>query len=222
MPIGAITMPIGAITTPTGVITMPIYAITRDRSGRSRWAVFRNWTLNSVDAFSEAVPGKAKWSIGYGRAFATSRMSDLGDCAIATYAPLVFRFVVDPVPIPEELDEPMTASVIFRGVEIYARDRLLQHSAVQEFAYNLMMYGEWSEGEQEMLVQNGLLHGWQYSFSPIGPEAAASSDLSVIGMLSKIISRCYLDGAKNTIHSASVSPILEPGGVSYRHRKTKW
>lgn len=35
-------MPIGVITMPIRAITMPIYVITTDRSGRSRWAVFRS------------------------------------------------------------------------------------------------------------------------------------------------------------------------------------
>lgn len=177
------------------------------------WEGIGGWTLNRLQAFTPGVAGEQRWSIRYPRAMATSEMAWLGDCTVATRAPLRFRVLLDP-----EKSEPMPPgslgkfTVTLAGVELLSQDRLLRGVAAR-IAWRLLWYGSWDEVEQESHSDGDTLLWVDHVMGPAGWDDAPPSpnDPVPVGTLSGMISNAYLRGAKKTVHTTATDGILEPG-----------
>jgi hypothetical protein len=176
------------------------------------WEEMSTWTLNSLDAFAQGRQGESKWTLDFARAITTNEMRTLGDRTIATLAPLRLRVHVDP-----EQSDPMPSSdatmkVVIAGVELLSQDRVLSGPAAQ-IAWKLIWYGHWGEVDQELHVQDGRL---LWIDNLIGPpewddHRPAPGAPVFVSALSEMISRVYLRGASNTVHSTADPEALEPG-----------
>ena len=176
------------------------------------WEEIGVWTLNHLKAFEPGEAGVKKWSINFPRAVATSEMESLGDCTVATRAPLVFRLKVDPElsgPVPPGGGEMI---VRFKRAQLLSQDRPLTGLAAK-IAWRLIWFGRWGEVDQELGVEEGRLVQIDFIIGPpewtdIRPDPM---DMVPIGSLSQMISQAYLSGAEGTIHTTSKGPVLQPG-----------
>ena len=185
------------------------------------WEDIGIWTLNSLEAMEAGKAGKRSWSICYERAFVTSEMNRLGDCMIATAPPIRFRILVDgekSEPMPQKDGE---ANIVVAGVQLLSQDRVL-FGLARRIGWILMRFGDWEEWEPEFKEKNGKLIHIDYPVGPPDIDEVAHPQVPMIGSLSKIISRCYLEGARNTVHTTSSSEVLEPGFMGQRLIPRDW
>jgi hypothetical protein len=177
------------------------------------WEGIGAWTLNRLKAFVPGSIGTQRWSIKYPRALATSEMALLGDCTVATRAPLRFRVLLDP-----DKSDPMPPgslgkfTVTLKGLQLLSQERPLRGLAAQ-IAWRLLWYGGWDEVEQESHYEADRLLWVDHVIGPPGwDEEPPEADQPVfVASLSAMISNAYLRGAKHTIHSTTKGGVLEPG-----------
>lgn len=184
------------------------------------WEDLALWTLNSIDAFEVGEAGRRRWSISFARAFTTNEMILVGDCQISTPPPLRFRVLIDgdhSDPMPEGGGE---MRIQLRGIQLLSENRVLDGIG-RKIAWTLMWFGTWEEWEQEIEQHDGKLVHIDF---PIGPPDAKSDarQMPIIGGLSQIITRCYLEGAKQTVHSTSDSDVLRPGFMGEQFIPDNW
>lgn len=187
------------------------------------WEETGVWTLNSLEAFHPGARGQQRWVLSFMRAFATNEMSSLGDCTIATRAPLRFRIIFD-----QERSEPVpegggVLQATIARVELLSQDRILDGLAAK-IAWKLIWYGKWSEWPEETEMRGGKLVRVDY---PIGPQLQEDAGVDprqmyMVGALSEMISRAYLEGAENTIHTESGSEVLAPGWMGGEFIPDDW
>jgi hypothetical protein len=177
------------------------------------WEELGQWTLNRLEAFSEGAAGEKQWSIGFLRALTTNEMGSLGDCFVATTAPLRFRVLLDP-----EKSEPMppgalgTFTLVLAGVQLLSQDRTLSGLAAQ-IAWKLLWYGRWTEVHQDSRHEGDKLLWVDHIFAPLewDEEEHDPNEMTIVGALSEMISAAYLRGAAHTIHTTATDGVLEPG-----------
>jgi len=174
------------------------------------WEGPRLWTLNSLDAFEHGIPNEKKWSLKAERAIKTSRMAELGDYTIATFAPIRVKLVLDASQTtviegnPNKLEGPIAE------VQISSRDKVLSGESKQ-VAWKLLWYGSWglldtivkeAEGETPPAIE--------MVFGPDVPDQSPN-EMVGIGSISRMISTAFLGSASQTIHAHGADRGLEPG-----------
>lgn len=187
------------------------------------WEELGAWTLNSVDAFHPGAPGRRRWTLNFMRAMATNEMATLGDCAVATTAPLRFRVVLDPTasePLPEGGG---VLQVTVAGIQLLSQDRVLEGLAAR-IAWKLMWFGKWVEWHQDHRVEEGKLVWVDHLVGPEMPDGKEPDpeQPSIVGNLSEMVSRAYLMGAKGTVHTTSQSELLSPGWMGGEFIPDDW
>jgi len=177
------------------------------------WEEHRLWTLNRVEAFTEGISGERQWSISFARALATNEMALLGDCEIATRAPLRFRVLID----PEKSDSIPPGSsgsfkMVLAGVQLLSQNRVLSDLSAQ-IAWKLLWHGRWEEIRQDFHYEGEQLLWVDHVFAPPEWDEGESDPAApvMIGSLSEMISNAYLSGAEHTIHTTATDDILQPG-----------
>lgn len=187
------------------------------------WEEMGIWTLNSLDAFRPGVPGRRRWALSFLRAMATNEMASLGDCAVATTAPIRFRVLLDP-----ERSEPLpegggVLQVTTAGMQLLSQDRVLGGLSAS-IAWKLIWFGKWDEWHQEHRVEDGKLLHVDHLIGPELPEdEVVDPDAPyIVGNLSEMVSRAYLRGAKGTVHTTSKSKLLSPGWVGGEFIPADW
>lgn len=184
------------------------------------WEDISLWTLNGVDAFQEGEAGQRAWSISLARAFTTNEMILVGDCQISTPPPLRFRIVVD-----GDHSDPMPngdghMQIQIQAIQLLSEDRVLEGLGLK-IASTLMWFGTWEEWDQEVEHRDGKLVHIDYPIGPPEIDEAARS-VPIIGGLSQIITRCYLQGARKTVHTTSESEVLQPGFMGEQFIPDNW
>lgn len=187
------------------------------------WEEMGTWTLNKVEAFHPGVPGTRAWALSFMRAFATNEMGSLGDCTVATRAPLRFRVLLDPERSEAVPEGGGVLQVTIAGVHLLSQDRVLGGLSAR-IAWKLIWFGKWSEMEEESEVRDGKLIRVDYPIGPRMPddEVPDPREFYMVGALSEMISRAYLEGAATTVHSSSGSEVLDPGWMGGEFIPDDW
>lgn len=176
------------------------------------WEEASRWTLNRLEAFSPGIPGEKQWSISFPRAMATSEMASLGDCTIATRAPLRFRIYVDPDQSDRLSPEGGVTQIVIAGIQLFSQDTALEGLAAQ-IAWRLIWYGNWVEVGQDMNTDGDRIFYIEHLIGPPGWDERPPEpyDPVPIGTLSEMISLAYRRGAERTIHTRAEGDVLTPG-----------
>jgi hypothetical protein len=176
------------------------------------WEETSRWTLNRLDAFDPGVAGEKQWSISFVRAMATNELASIGDCTIATLAPLRFRVLFDPDRSERLPPEGGPIQVTIAGVKLFSQDTVLEGLSA-EIGWKLLWYGEWEEIGQDSHTEGDHLVWVEHLYGPRGwsDRPHEPHEIAPVGALSEMISRAYLQGAERTIHTSATGEILKPG-----------
>lgn len=176
------------------------------------WEELSLWTLNRLDAFSPGIAGEKQWSISFRRAMATNEMESLGDCSIATMAPLRIRIIIDPDRSEHLPSSDDVIQVTIAGIELFSQNTVLRDLSAK-IAWRLIWHSGWDEIGKSMQTDEDRLLWVEYVIGP--PEWSEQQhdpqEPVIVGAMSEMISRAYLQGAERTIHTNAGGDILMPG-----------
>lgn len=172
------------------------------------WEELEAWTLSHIDVFEKGISGEKKWSLSMSQAMGHNEMHKIGDRMIGTYSPLRFRLRFDPnksEPFTQE-GKPFDATIA--GVDVLVGSKVLSGRA-KAIAIKIIFFGAWQEIDQELHREGDQLVALDHLYAPNAE--SASDEIELVGFLSQFISRVYLSGAENTVHSVAEDETLEPG-----------
>lgn len=142
--------------------------------------------------------------------------SVLGDAMVATVPPLelVIDLSIDDAGGVVLNDEAIAGSAATfadataQRCEFRANGSILAEREAAT-AYRMMMYGFWEEEERVTVAEDRLSVQLRYIYRP-PCEHAPGKSLGV-GFLSTMVSKAYLRGADDLVHTTSSDAILDPG-----------
>ena len=167
------------------------------------WSRWKCWTLLSPE---DLHCSSSTYVITLPDSIEHNRMATLGDYAIGTTPPLVFRILADASKSRSLMPNGETVFTI-EAVQMECDGKLITKKDEQRIAFYLMRYGRWLE-ETRTIIEDGELHGIEFEFRPL--EHASTQRFSVIGFLSGMISRHYDERTTSSGKVNRLAPNVDP------------
>jgi hypothetical protein len=177
------------------------------------WARWHMWTLVPEHCFS---PKGKNRVLKMDDALKANLMGRLGDCWVATRAPLRLRIIAAP-----DSTQPTPTGKKIKGliqsIEIYSENRQIIDELEWRIAFFLLLYGDWKESPPTTEKLNNNLIANEYQFNP-APEIAKEEPQKKqgfvgIGLLSRMTSNLYLNATTNEGEIARTLVNFSPGQI---------
>lgn len=182
------------ITTPTYLSSLDTYVRATQATLKVAvyWARWGIWTLVSPHDLLDA-NGYLKLDMKHAVRF--NELGRLGDMTIGTRPPLTLRLTADSTK-PNDIGPDGMAPFTVGEVTMLSEQRFLTRPDEQEIAWIFMNLGEWAEQEVKALVTDGQLSAIEYSWLPDERPNEGTERFEMIGTLSRMFSRHYMQQAR--------------------------
>jgi len=164
------------------------------------WARWGIWTLVSPhDLLDEN--GYLKLDMKYAVRF--NELGRLGDMTIGTTPPLTLRLTADPDK-PNTIGPDGMAPFTMGEYTMLSEHRVLTRADEQEIAWIFMNLGEWTEQATKAVVTDGKLSAIEFSWLPEEHLNEGRERFEMIGTLSRMFSRQYMQQANGKSDSVQI------------------
>lgn len=157
----------------------------RDLKVAIYWHKWNIWTLVPVSGFDTQGD---RHVVTLPEAFKHNEMTLLGDIAVATTPPLLFRLITN-AEKPRSVDTSGNVVFSVARTELYCAGNLIEDPIEQGLALYLMFFGSWEGAPAKAFVENGELIHLDYEVKPHEP--VPGQEFDIVGQLSSMISLHY-------------------------------
>lgn len=164
------------------------------------WARWGIWTLVSPHDLLDS-NGYLKLDMKHAVRF--NELAKLGDMTIGTTPPLTLRLTANPDK-PNAIGPDGIAPFTVGEITMLSEDRVLARTDEQEIAWIFMNLGEWAEQETKAVVTDGKLSAIEFSWLPEERLNEGTERFEMIGTLSRMFSRYYMQQANGAPNSVQI------------------
>jgi hypothetical protein len=172
------------------------------------WASWNQWTLFSPDVMKR---DRQFWTISFLDAKTFDEMYLLGDFMIGTTPPLALRILVDKT-LPRKVGDDGLVRFTTAGLEVLCAGKKLKHYGEVWTAFNLMLYGNWTDYGNDARVVEGEAEWFEYSCSK-GDED--DQGFQFVGSLSSMFASYYANETTDEEALKGLKMDVEPGWLKH-------
>ena len=169
------------------------------------WASWGIWTLVDPEQFVDE-QGNVTFDMGSG--FIENELERLGDMMIGTNPPLRLRLEANPDTIKPVGSDGMV-NFTTGDVRIFSDREELLDPVEKEFAWALMLYGDWLVSEPKPVLEEDVLTAIEFRWDP---DPHRSDPFLTIGTLSQVFSRYY---SERTVENEEIVQLFAPPQPSW-------
>ncbi|QPJ61546.1 MAG: hypothetical protein G3M70_06455 [Candidatus Nitronauta litoralis] len=149
------------------------------------WKKLGKWSLNNLGDFKLQ---RGKYTLEMSVAFEKNHMFELGDKAVATTSPLIFRIKIKPENLNiNRKNEKVSAKIT--GIYLVSTEGIIRNKEIERLAFYLFWFGTWKSPKEELLITNGNLVGWDYISVP--EEKITDQPFQIIAYLSDLYTNIF-------------------------------
>lgn len=167
------------------------------------WSRWNTWTLTDASRLSRK---GGKIQLTFPDALKMNEMATLGDISVGTVPPLALRFYADTTK-PREVNDAGEARFTIGKASLYCGGKEITKQDEIELAWMFMHYGGWSDCKQTAKIENHLLDFVELAVAPEIP--TEGQEFEIVGAMSQIVSKQYLDATSAGEQIKSLSPQNE-------------
>lgn len=167
------------------------------------WAKTNAWTLVSKEDFS---PKGNNSTISFCQALKQNKMSILGDIMIGTTPPLAIKLYASQQDQAKKGNNSFGFTI--EKVELSCNNQLITNDNESKIAFKLILFGDWEEEFIPSINKDNKIEYIKFQFNPI--EKNQEQDFNIIGTLSSIISRQYMQYTSPNGLVERFSPNINP------------
>ncbi len=171
------------------------------------WSRWNLWTLVSPLRLKLS---QGKYSISMVDMIPRNEMIRLGDFSIGTRPPLVLRVMPDKKkPCTPTQDGQLQFTI--GGIELLCGNDVLTDATEKDYAFYLMLYGNWQSAAPVANMQNGQLSSIDYIVEPA--QRTKGQDFEMLGPLSSMISMRYREFTAIFDATSKIGVDLQPDSL---------
>jgi len=152
------------------------------------WSAWNRWTLVRL---AELKPNGKEYGIDFRTAALSNELSRFGDCMLGTRPPLTLILHLEDAGTQPAAGNRVQVKVT--DVEIVAGGVTLKDGQELNFAWFLMLFGDWPAGDPQLLSKAGVPQTIELSVNPMPEECEVveRQGFGMVGMLSSMYSAMY-------------------------------
>lgn len=164
------------------------------------WSRWNTWTLTDASRLSRK---GEKTKLTFPDALKMSEMATLGDISVGTVPPLALRLYADATK-PREVNDAGETRFTIGKTALYCGGKEITKPDEVRLAWMFMHYGRWTDCQQTAKIENHLLDFVELAVAPAVP--TEDQGFEIVGAMSQIISKQYLDATSAGEKISSLSP----------------